>query len=213
MKTPYSIFIVALIISCKEPKASNIVNNNKHENIDSTSSKRSSIISFSIKNSFPNQRIEQIDIVKDTLKILSANSFFYYPFGKYTTVESFLKSNPLWKINQKKIVDSSINLSLFKLLYHNSRLSIIRSADTKLVEMVDVSITDQDIVLSNGIHVGMSKNNFFKLFFRNVNADDMKAISTVKVTSALDGIWNEYYFKSAILNSISFKTDYTFNNQ
>jgi len=122
-----------------------------------------------------------------------------------------LKSNPKWAIKQKKLVDSSI--ILYKLFYHGSNLSIIRSDDSKLVEIVNVSITDDGISLSNGIHVGMSKNEFFKLFFPSVNKYSIKEISTVKVKSSVDGIWNDYYFKADTLNNISFKTDFTFNNQ
>jgi len=204
MKNLYSLFIIVLIFSCNRPKTVILVDNNKHKNVDSK-------VVLPIKDIKPIQRIEQIDVVKDTLMILSGDSFFYYPFGKHSTVESFLKANPQWTINHRKLVDSSI--TLYKLFYYNSNLSIIRSEDTELVEIVNVSIIYPGIDLSNGMHVGMNKNYFFKLFFPSVNKDVVKGILVVKVKSALDGIWNDYYFKGDTLNNISFKTDYTFNNQ
>jgi len=207
MKNLYLIFIIVIILSCNRPKKVSFIDNNKAENVDSNSSK----FRFQTKNIKPIQEIDHIDVINDTLKVLSEDLFFYYPFGKCVTIKSFLKSNPKWAIKQKKLVDSSI--ILYKLFYHGSNLSIIRSDDSKLVEIVNVSITDDGISLSNGIHVGMSKNEFFKLFFPSVNKYSIKEISTVKVKSSVDGIWNDYYFKADTLNNISFKTDFTFNNQ
>jgi ABC-type branched-subunit amino acid transport system ATPase component len=130
-------------------------------------------------------------------------------------IPKFLQHNiQLRKYEEKQILDTGQHDSttLNKFINKDNSLLIFKSSETKKVEIVKAKISDPNLILINSIRIGMSKRDFFDLFFNKVESIPIQDIKTIKFISGLDGIWNNYYFKNDKLEYYTFDTDYRFNN-
>jgi hypothetical protein len=196
MKFLFFICSILLIISCKNQNAISLEELN-----DSILSSNNTITS----------KLERIEISdyavrNDTLWILSGDKFLYYPFGVHKDVDELTAIYPF--LSKQQLLNNKLDN-----LYFN-RTSIIFVPDidnSKNLEIVYVKIADPDIVLVNGMQVGLNKSEFMNYLSTSLLINDWEKINVVVLESELLGVWNYYYFSNTILDSIVFKTDYQFN--
>lgn len=155
--------------------------------------------------------VESIKYNKDTLEILSANKFLYYPFGIYKDFEEY-KNNYLKKYLRNCDVENAQNqiISIYK---GNDSLKLIETDETdrneeERLEIISGNINDADFAFVNGVKVGMSKKDFLLEIFMTA-PDGLESITVIKIESLVSGIWHYYIFsKNNTLEKIVIKTDY-----
>lgn len=151
--------------------------------------------------------VELIEINKDTLKIISTAKFIYYPFGKLTELNALISKYPSYLMS--KVYDQPDTTTLFKISNKNNYFKFVNSPETGFFEVIHARILDPKIKFDNGIHVGMTTDSLYGLFFtKNVRLD---AIKKVKFTSALDGINHIYDISQGKIERIVIDSDYQFS--
>lgn len=152
--------------------------------------------------------VQEIKVTGDTLKLISEDFYFYYPFGKYKYIDSIRLKYPLFKFNLEIDTTQGQKDKLYRMVYKDSFVKFAKSDETGRIEIVYARILDNNIVALRGLRVGLTKDVFFeKLFDRSVKLDK---INNVKIISALDGIWHYYHFNRDTISSIILNTDYTY---
>jgi len=155
-----------------------------------------------------NLETQSIEVEGDTLKLMSADFYFYYPFGEYGSIDSIQSKYPRLKL--QTVIDTSqgVSLDLYKMTFNQNFAKFIKNSDTKKIEIVYAKILDSNIVLLRGVRVGLRKDVFFsKLFNKPVH---LNKINNVKIISALEGINHNYHFNLDTISSIVMDTDYLF---
>jgi hypothetical protein len=153
-----------------------------------------------------NLETQSIEVEGDTLKLISADFYFYYPFGEYDSIDSIQSKYPRLKL--QTVIDTSqgVSLDLYKMTYNQNFAKFIKNSDTKKIEIVYAKVLDRNIVLLRGVRVGLRKDVFFsKLFNKPVH---LNKINNVKIISALEGINHNYHFNRDTISSIGMDTDY-----
>ena len=168
----------------------------------------------SIQQSNQTLKYDEYVFVKDTMKISSNDDLLDYPFGCFKA-ESDL-SHRLNNLKHKQEVYQE-NGEVVKLDRYYSGNSFIkfylveRYGDNKIrYEIVSAKIHDSQIVLSNGVHVGMSKTDFFTRLPATIKCN-MSEINVVKFYWDVLGISHYYYFNNDTLTSIMIDTDFLVN--
>ena len=153
-----------------------------------------------------NLETQSIEVEGDTLKLISADFYFYYPFGKYDNISSIQSNYPFLKLQMQ--VDTTLGYAdnLYKLTFKNSFIKFIKNDDTKRMEIVYAKILDGRLVSLRGLRVGLRKETFLKSFFSKQVY--INKINNIKIISALDGINHNYHFDADTLASIIIDTDY-----
>ena len=153
-----------------------------------------------------NLATKSIEVEGDTLKLMSADFYFYYPFGEYDSIDSIQSKYPRLKL--ETVIDTSRGLSqkLYRMTYNKSFIKFIKEDETKKIEIIYAKILDSSIVLLRDVRVGLKKDVFFsKLFNKPVH---LNKINNVKIISALEGINHNYHFNRDTISSIVMDTDY-----
>ncbi|PTT03452.1 hypothetical protein DBR11_02115 [Pedobacter sp. HMWF019] len=151
---------------------------------------------------------QSLDFDGDTLKFMSADFYFYYPFGEYDSIDSIQSKYPRLKL--QTVIDTSqgVSLDLYKMTYNQNFIKFVKNSDTKKIEIIYAKILDSSIVFLRGVRVGLRRDVFFsKLFNKPVH---LNKINNVKIISALEGINHNYHFNSDTISSIVMDTDYLF---
>ena len=91
-----------------------------------------------------------------------------------------------------------------------TNIHVYRSIWTNRLEMVAAKITDSAVVLDNGIHVGMSKEEVFKVFFRSYPKSYTADVQVLKVVSCAGEVAEIYTFKGQKLRHIKIETAYKY---
>ena len=161
----------------------------------------------------PEFKLIDFEINNDTLKIVSTSDFLYYPFGKFYSPENVIKVLPQLTTMERNIKNKDIYKFIFKTSYVKTFLTEgICIGCKKNIEIVYAEIKDKEIVLKNGINLGISKKEFMNKFF-DQNPVDFSEINVIELVSGLDGIWQYYDFKENNLVKIHFDTDYTIDKK
>ncbi|PWG78033.1 hypothetical protein DDR33_24295 [Pararcticibacter amylolyticus] len=181
--------------------------------------KRESVVQFAIGSNSKdtidfasivkgNTELVEASINRDTLKIVSENRSFFYPFGRYKSISLIRSHNPLFNIiiEKAKLPNRSFT-NIYKLIYKNSFVKLIKDPDLEGLGVVSGKIKDKGLKLQNGVEVGMTKSAFLNLYF-NDSAPQFEKIKVVEIISGAAGIWHYYYFKDDVLSSIAFDSDY-----
>lgn len=180
---------------------------NKSVNAEDKSDK-DSLQSFAKKE----LELNELHIKKDTLEIVSAASVLYYPFGKFKTLGSLNQALKIFKDSLEiDKSDASSRNKLYRMTYKNSFLKFFYDDEKKTYEIVSGQIRNHEVILVNNIRIGITKTDFINIFFNGVSPEQLKGIKVIKMVSALEGIFDYYYFNNDILTSIKLDTDYLFN--
>ncbi len=161
----------------------------------------------------PEYQIKDIKVYTDTMTVYSLSEYIIYPFGQWSSVEQYITDNQLsWyrDIGYKKYYDS-MEVSVNRMRRtDDSYIDLYYSIWTKKVELLGGYITDKDVQLVNGLHVGMSKDDVFKVFFKKYPKSYTSDVTVLKVISGAGEVAEIYTFRGQKLRHIKIETSYKY---
>ena len=161
----------------------------------------------------PEYQIKDIKVYADTMTVYSLASYIIYPFGEWSSLEQYITDNQLsWyrDIGYKKYYDS-MEVSVNRLRRtDDSYIDVYYSIWTKKIELLGGYITDKDVQLVNGLHVGMSKDDVFKVFFKKYPKSYTADVQVLKIISGAGEVAEIYTFKGQKLRHIKIETAYKY---
>ena len=157
--------------------------------------------------------IKDIKVYTDTMTVYSLSNYVIYPLGEWSSMEDYITNNQLhWyrESGYRQFFDSmEVSVNRMKRL-DDSYLDMFYSIWTKKVELLGGRINDSEVVLSNGIHVGMSKDDVFKVFFKKYPKSYTSDVAVLKVISGAGEVAEIYTFKGEKLRHIKIETAYKY---
>lgn len=157
--------------------------------------------------------VKDIKVYTDTMTVYSLADYVIYPIGKHENIEQYITESQLhWyrEVGYKNFYDSmSVSVNTLRRL-DDSYLNMYRSITTGLVEMLAGKITDPEVVLANGIHVGMSKEQVFGVLFNKFPRSYTSEINVLKVISGAGEVGQIYTFKGNKLRHIGIISRYKY---
>ena len=158
-------------------------------------------------------QVKDVKVYADTMSVFSLADYPIYPLGKWSTVEDYITSNQLlWyrESGYKTFYDTmTVSVNTLKRL-DGTNINVYRSIWTNKLEMVAAKITDSAVVLANGIHVGMSKEEVFKTIFRSYPKSYTSDIRVLKVIAGAAEVGEIYTFKGNKLRHIQIVSKYKY---
>ncbi len=217
MKNLKIIFIstALLIVSCKSGVKKN---SSKRENyldkktIDSNISSVQNLSETLKKAAKSNFELNVLFIKNDTLELVSDSQFLYFPFGVFKNIQSLKHSLNQFRDSIQK--DSSSNEELERMIFNKSFVKFYYDKDQGKFQIVSGQIIDENIVMINGIKLGMEKHEFLEEFFNFYKPIKVDNIKVIQLVSGLQGMTHYYYFNNdSKLVSIKLMSDYLFNKE
>lgn len=157
--------------------------------------------------------IKDIKVYTDTMTVYSLSNYVIYPFGEWESMEQYITDNQLhWyrESGYREYFDSmEVSVNRMKRL-DDSYLDMFYSIWTRKVELLGGRINDPEIVLANGIHVGMSKDEVFRVFFKKYPKSYTSDVSVLKVISGAGEVAEIYTFKGTKLRHVKIETAYKY---
>ena len=161
----------------------------------------------------PEYQVKDVKVYADTMTVFSLADYPIYPLGKWSTVEQFITNNQLhWyrESGYKRFYDTmTVAVNTLKRL-DGTNINFYRSIWTEKLEMVYAKITDSAIVLDNGIKVGMSKEDVFKVVFKSYPKSYTSEINVLKVIAGAAEVGEIYTFKGNKLRHIQIVSKYKY---
>lgn len=161
----------------------------------------------------PEYQIKDIKVYTDTMTVYSLSADIIYPLGVWSSVEQYITDNQLsWyrEIGYKKYYDS-MEVSVNRMRrYDDSYIDMYYSIWTKKVELLGGYLADSEVILANGVHVGMSKDDVFKVFFKKYPKSYTSDVAVLKVVSGANEVAEIYTFKGQKLRHIKIETAYKY---
>ena len=161
----------------------------------------------------PEYQIKDIKIFADTMTIYSLSNYVVYPFGVWDNVEQFITNSQLqWyrESGYKQFYDTmSVSVNTMKRL-DGSFIDIYRSIWTNKVEMVGAKVTDPEVELNNGLHVGVSKHDVFDKFFKRYPKSYTMDVMVLKIISGASEVGEIYTFRGNKLSKIEVVSKYKY---
>ncbi|MCQ2259876.1 MAG: hypothetical protein MJZ77_00630 [Bacteroidales bacterium] len=161
----------------------------------------------------PEYQVKDVKVYADTMTVFSLADYPIYPLGKWSTVEQFITNNQLhWyrESGYKRFYDTmTVAVNTLKRL-DGTNINFYRSIWTEKLEMVYAKITDSAIVLDNGIKVGMSKEDVFKVVFKSYPKSYTTDINVLKVIAGAAEVGEVYTFKGNKLRHIQIVSKYKY---
>ena len=158
-------------------------------------------------------QIKDIKVYADTMTVYSLANYVIYPFGEWESVEQYITDNQLsWyrDIGYKNYFDS-MEVSVNRMSrVDGSYIDMYYSIWTKKVELLSGYILDKEVTLANGIHMGMSKDDVFKVFFKKYPKSYTSDVLVLKVVSGAGEVAEIYTFKGTKLRHIKIETAYKY---
>ena len=157
--------------------------------------------------------IKDIKVYTDTMTVYSLSNHVIYPLGVWESMEQYITDNQLhWyrESDYRKYFDSmEVSVNRMKRL-DDSYLDMFYSIWTRKVELLGGRINDPEVVLANGIRVGMLKDDVFKVFFKKYPKSYTADVQVLKVISGAGEVAEIYTFKGQKLRHIKFETAYKY---
>jgi hypothetical protein len=161
----------------------------------------------------PEYLVKDVKVLADTMIVYSLTDYVIYPIGKWENVEQYITSTQLqWyrEVGYKNYYDSmSVSVNTLRRL-DDSYLDMYRSITTGRVEMIAGKITDPEVKLDNGVHVGMSKEDVFKVVFKRFPKSYVADIAVLKVISGAGEVGEIYTFRGNKLRHIGIISKYKY---
>jgi hypothetical protein len=161
----------------------------------------------------PEYQVKDVKVYADTMTVFSLADYPIYPFGKWNTVEQFITNNQLlWyrESGYKNFYDTmTVAVNTLKRL-DGSNINWYRSIWTNNLEMVSAKITDTAVVLDNGIKVGMTKEEVFKVIFKSYPKSYTSEINVLKVIAGAAEVGEIYTFKGNRLRHVQVISRYKY---
>ena len=161
----------------------------------------------------PEYQIKDIKVYTDTMTVYSLSNQVIYPLGEWESMEQYITDNQLhWyrESDYRKFFDSmEVSVNRMKRL-DDSYLDMFYSIWTRKVEVLGGRINDPEVVLSNGIRVGMLKDDVLKVFFKKYPKSYTADVQVLKVISGAGEVAEIYTFKGQKLRHIKIETAYKY---
>jgi hypothetical protein len=161
----------------------------------------------------PEYQIKDIKVYTDTMTVYSLAREVIYPFGEWTSVEQYITDNQLhWYRDQgyRQYYDSmEVSVNRMRRV-DDSYIDLYYSIWRKKVEKLGGYIADPEITLNNGLHVGVSKDDVFAIFFKKYPRSYTSDIAVLKVISGAGEVAEIYTFKGQKLRHIKIETAYKY---
>lgn len=161
----------------------------------------------------PEYQVKDVKVYADTMTVFSLADYPIYPFGKWSTVEQFITNNQLlWyrESGYKNFYDTmTVAVNTLKRL-DGTNINVYRSIWTNKLEMIYAKITDTAVVLDNGIKVGMTKEEVFKVIFKSYPKSYTSEINVLKVIAGAAEVGEIYTFKGNKLRHIQVVSKYKY---
>ena len=159
-------------------------------------------------------KLNNIELLKDTILIVSENEILFYPFGEYTNFKKFQE-----QYLEKYVKDLKIDYTKLKsgsnvvtIQNKNSFLKLIEAEtfrkEGRRLEIVSANINDAGFEFVNGIKIGMNKKDLLLKIF-SIVPEKLEKIPVIKFSAAADFI--EYYItfsEDNTIKNITIITDY-----
>lgn len=156
--------------------------------------------------------ISEIVRKHDTLSLIVMSKEVYYPFGKLKNEEQLKRISPYLQLKSESYKDSILDtVTLIRLSFKGSFLKFYNNSETGMFEIVSGKITNKEINVFKTVHLGMSMEDFLRIYFTKSIDKFTKEISVIELVSGIDGVWQHYEFKDNRLKQVTFVTDYTFD--
>ena len=161
----------------------------------------------------PEYQVKDVKVYADTMTVFSLADYPIYPIGKWKTVEDYITSNQLlWyrESGYKTFYDTmTVAVNTLSRL-DGTNINVDRSIWTNKLEMVAAKITDTAVVLDNGVKVGMSKEDVFKVIFKSYPKSYTSEINVLKVIAGAAEVGEIYTFKGNKLRHIQIISRYKY---
>ncbi len=161
----------------------------------------------------PEYMVKDVKVFIDTMIVYSLADYVIYPIGKWENVEQYITNTQLqWyrESGYKRYFDSmTVSVNTLRRL-DDSYFDVYRSITTGRVEMISGRITDPEVVLDNGIHVGMSKEEVFGILFKRFPKSYVADINVLKVISGAGEVGEIYTFRGNKLRHIGIISKYKY---
>ncbi|MBR4738430.1 MAG: hypothetical protein IK058_00335 [Bacteroidales bacterium] len=161
----------------------------------------------------PEYQIKDIKVYTDTMTVYSLSPAVIYPFGEWTSVEQYITDNQLhWYREQGyRHYYDSMEVSVNRMRrVDDSYIDLYYSIWTKKVELLGGYVADPEIKLDNGLHVGMTKDDVFKVFFKKYPRSYTSDIAVLKIVSGAGEVAEIYTFKGTKLRHVKIETAYKY---
>lgn len=161
----------------------------------------------------PEYMVKDIKVLADTMIVYALSDHVIYPIGKWENVEQYITNTQLqWyrEVGYKNYYDSMVvSVNTLRRL-DDSYIDMYRSITTGRVEMIAGRITDAEVVLDNGVHVGMSKEDVFRTIFKRFPKSYITDIVVLKVISGAGEVGEVYTFRGNKLRHIGIVSKYKY---
>lgn len=161
----------------------------------------------------PEYMVKDIKVLADTMTVYSLADYVIYPIGKWENIEQYITNTQLqWyrEVGYKRYFDSmSVSVNTLRRL-DDSYFDMYRSITTGRVEMIAGKITDPEVVLDNGVHVGMTKEEVFRIIFKRFPKSYVADINVLKVISGAGEVGEIYTFRGNKLRHIGIVSKYKY---
>lgn len=161
----------------------------------------------------PEYMVKDVKVYTDTMTVYSLADYVIYPLGHWTNVEQYITDNQLhWyrESGYKHYYDSmEVSVNTLKRL-DGSFVDFYRSITTGKLEILGARITDKEVVFSNGLHVGMTKDEVFAVLFKKYPKSYTADINVLKVISGAGEVGQIYTFKGNKLRHIKVISKYKY---
>lgn len=161
----------------------------------------------------PEYIVKDIKVLADTMTVYALSDHVIYPIGKWENVEQYITNTQLqWyrEVGYKNYFDSMVvSVNTLRRL-DDSYIDMYRSITTGNVEMIAGRITDPEVKLDNGVHVGMSKDDVFSVIFKRFPRSYVSDIAVLKVISGAGEVGQIYTFRGNKLRHIGIVSKYKY---
>ena len=161
----------------------------------------------------PEYQIKDIKVYTDTMTVYSLATYVIYPFGEWSSLEQYITDNQLsWyrETGYKKFFDSmEVSVNRMSRL-DGSYIDMYYSIWTKKVELLGGYISDAEVKLANGVHVGMAKDDVFKVFFKKYPKSYTSDVTVLKVIAGTGEVAEIYTFRGTKLKHVKIETSYKY---
>ncbi len=177
--------------------------------VDSTASLKIGNYIVIPKQFFPCELSENSN--DDTLKIFSCSDFVYSPFGDIknkTKLKTSLLNN--FEVKNKTVTESNGEFEFQILTLKSSKIILYFNKNpdgSKDSYIFKGEINDSIVNFTLGIRIGMSSEEFFKVFFDKFPKELMTKYHVIEFSSCVDAITHIYNFYNYKLKSIDYVSD------
>ena len=124
-------------------------------------------------------------------------------FGLGGHTRAILKAYPFFNLNVKQSPVGQISpnlIDIYTYTYQKSFIQFTESEPDYYLDVMSGDIIDERIVLKNSIHIGLIKEDVFKIL--GIQCDHLSDINTIEFICTLDGYWQYYTFANDTLRRI-----------